>query len=105
MQSATITDTQHLPVTAQPTDAAGKPGVLSAGAVGIWTTSDPTVAVVAADPSDPTGNTATISAVAPGTCQITWTDQSAIGTCFQAFTCTVTGGPATGANFVFGPAS
>ena len=103
MQSATISDTQHLPVTASAIDSAGAPGKLEAGAVATWSTSDPTVAVASPNVADPTGLTATVSAVAPGTCTITCNDTNPAGTFSQGFTCVVTGGNAVGFNFTFGP--
>jgi uncharacterized protein YjdB len=105
MQSTSITDSQHLPVTFQPTDASGKPGQLAPGAVATWTTSDPTVAVAAGDAGDTTGLTAVVSAVGPGTCQITCNDTNPSGTFFTSFSLTVLGGPATGGNFIFGTPS
>src|ERR1700676_3941009 len=105
MQTASITDSQKLPVTFSPTDASGNPGVLASGAVATWTTNTPAVAVVQADALDPTGLTAVVSAVGPGTCQITCNDTNPSGTFFTAFQLTVTGGPATGGNFIFGTPS
>ena len=103
MQSVTISDTRHLPVAASPIDSAGAPGTLAAGAVATWNTNDPTVAVVQVVATDPTGLTATVSAVAPGTCTITCNDTNPAGTFSQGFTCVVTGGNAVGFNFTFGP--
>lgn len=105
MQTDTISDTQHLPVTAQPIDSAKNPGVLAPGAVATWSTSNPAVAVVAPDPGDPTGLTATVSAIAPGICNITCIDQNPAGTISDAFSLTVTGGNAVGFTFLFGTPS
>ena len=105
MQSASITDTQHFTVTASPVDTAGKPGVLSTPNVpATWSTSDPTVATVVVD-AGADGQTATVSAVAPGTCVITANGTNPAGTFFQGFTCSVMGGNAVGWVFTFGSPS
>ena len=103
MQSITITDSQSFKVTAAPVDAAGKPGVLAPASVASWSTSDPTVAIAAVDTTDATGQSATVSAVGPGSCTITCNGTNPAGTFFQGFNCTVTGGNAVGFNFTFGP--
>lgn len=106
MQSITITDAQSFQVTAAPVDVAGKPGTLKTPNVpATWSTSDPTVAVVAVDAADPTGQTATVSAVGPGSCTITANGTNPAGSFFQGFNCTVTGGNAVGWNFTFGSPS
>lgn len=105
MQSITINDTQNFGVTANPVDSAGAPGKLTPGAVATWKTDDATIAKVAVNPPDPTGLTATVTAVGPGTTNITASDQSSSANFFTPFQVQVQGGDAVGFTFTFGSPS
>jgi hypothetical protein len=106
VQTITITDSQSFSVNAQPVDAAGKPGVLATPNVpATWSTSDPSVATVAVDTTDTTGQTAEVSAAGPGTCTITCNGKNPAGTFFEGFSVSVTGGNAVGWLFTFGTPS
>ena len=102
MQNFTIADTQTMTVQAAPVDGAGAPGVLAPGAVASWASNVPAVATVVTDLGvDPSGRTATVTPVAPGTCTITCSDQNPAGPFSGGFTLTVTGGNAVGFVFTF----
>jgi hypothetical protein len=106
MQTVTLTDTQSVTVSAAPLDGAGKPGQLAVPNVpATCSTSDPTVAVAATVASDPTGQTVKVSAIGPGSCNVTLNGMNPAGTFFQSFGVTVTGGNAVGWNFTFGTPS
>lgn len=102
MQTVTINDGQKLPVVAQPVDAQGNPGVITGPTT--WSTDTPAVATVTVDPTDPTGNTALVTALIPGSALIQAHGVNP-GTFFTGFNLTVNGGPAVSFLFVFGTPS
>lgn len=66
--SLILTDSQKARLKIQPKTKAGNPATVDG--VVVWTSSDPTIAQVVADPDDATGQTAWVSAVGLGTAQI-----------------------------------
>lgn len=93
--SLTLADGGSKIVQAQPKDAQNNPGVINSAPS--WNSSDPTVATVGNVSAD--GLAATITAVAPGSCNITCNGNSAAGNFSSALPTTVTGGPATSFGF------
>jgi hypothetical protein len=96
MANFQLADNFKVPITLSPVDADGNPASLPAGNVPVWSTSDPTMATVVADP---TGLVGTLSGAAKlGTVQVTAVAQAlpdSTTPTFQASVDIVAGGVAS----------